>query len=1052
MTARELPDNSPQAPLASPGATRSFGAALLAGTCLVIAIVVGTVVFSIRQSHLLFTQEAALETGNTAALLERHIADVIEKADISLRTIAAETTRQLAAGRPDDKVLEEFITQQEALQPDIANLRVTDAAGVVCFGLDHPQKQGYSVAQRQFFMHARDNPDAGLIIDGPNLSRLMNTHVLVLARRLQRADGTFAGIVYANITSDHLRAMLAIPDLGAQGIAVLRTSDLRLIARHPPLPDQMEIGRANAPPTLIEHLKTDPMHGSYVVASPVDQVHRFIDYRQISGYPLYLVVGMASDVYLAAWRTQVPQYAGMGALAIALILLSAWLIHQSGKRQNQAMVAMQQQQAIARRAVSYNRSLIESSLDPLVTIGRDGKINDVNAATELITGRSQAELIGTEFSDYFVVPDLARAAYQQAFRDGAVRDLYLEIRHANGTRITPVLYNASVYRDEAGDIEGVFAAARDITRHRQAEQAKETINRALRLLTDCNELVIHAEAPRDLLDDICRVIVETGGYAMAWVGMAQSDAGKTVRPYAQCGTDIEYLNSLQISWADTERGRGPTGTAIRTGTTQVNQNCRVNPAMQPWRAAALAHGYLASVALPLKCSGNMFGALNIYSSETHAFGPDELALLEELASNVAYGVDTLQLRATQALAERELDQHRRHLEELVTRRTAELAAAKTMAERANNAKSRFLAAASHDLRQPLAALSIYVSTLGNKLSGADQDLLDNMKQCVTGLSEMLSDLLDLSKLEAGVVTPVIRDFPLDAVLRKVVSTYAPEARLKGLRLRSDQPELIGHSDPVLFHRILANLVANAVRYTTHGGILISCRRRQGRVWVEVWDTGIGIPADKTGEIFEEFKQLGNPERDRTKGSGMGLAIVAKTAALLNLQVQVRSRPGRGSVFAVELPLGSMVQPMLERDYAHRPRRVALVEDNPAMATALATALTQVGHTVTVGPSAADVLQGLGEDTPEILLSDYRLSGGQTGIDVIATFRARFGARLPALIITGDTDPAVIRRLADLQIDVQHKPLDLETLREKIAQLTGQAELDPDPAADATTAR
>jgi PAS domain S-box-containing protein len=365
----------------------------------------------------------------------------------------------------------------------------------------------------------------------------------------------------------------------------------------------------------------------------------------------------------------------------------------------------------------------------------------------------------------------------------------------------------------------------------------------------------------------------------------------------------------------------------------------------------------------------------------------------------------------------------------------ELRAARAKAESANAGKSRFLAAVSHDLRQPLSALAVYVSVLEGKLPPDERELAKNMKQCIGGLSELLSGLLDLSKLEAGVLTPKICDFSLDGVLQKVASALEPKAQTKGLALRYGHFGTFGRTDPVLFQRILTNLVANAIRYTERGGVLIGRRKKLGKDWIEVWDTGIGIPADKTSEIFEEFKQLGNQERDREKGTGIGLTIVAQTAALLGLQVRVRSRQGRGSMFAVELPPGAPVRPLVQRLIAHRPLRIALVEDNAQVANALAYSLTAIGHSVVVSPSRKELAAALTEK-PDIVVSDYRLGAGENGCDVIAAMRATYGQDLPAMIITGDTDPALMRELAERGICVQHKPLDVELFRSALAELTG----------------
>jgi PAS domain S-box-containing protein len=383
------------------------------------------------------------------------------------------------------------------------------------------------------------------------------------------------------------------------------------------------------------------------------------------------------------------------------------------------------------------------------------------------------------------------------------------------------------------------------------------------------------------------------------------------------------------------------------------------------------------------------------------------------------------------------------VEDITERKQVEhqLRAAKAEAERANNAKSRFLAAASHDLRQPLSALSLYVGVLRNKVAPADRPLLNNMKDCVGSLSELLTDLLDLSKLDAGVVTPNVTDFPIAEVLVNLVSVHAPEALLKGLRLRCVPSGLVARSDAVLFRRMLGNLISNAISYTESGSVLIGCRRRQGRIWIEVWDTGIGVPEDKTAEIFEEFRQLGSDARGGSKGSGLGLAIVAKTAALLGLEIRVRSRPARGSMFSVEMPVGTLGLKLHDPVVKHRSLRVALVEDNAAVRQALTGALSGLGHVVVAAATARELYFKLEHCLPDIIISDYRLAGGETGFDVISLMRDKFGASLPAIIVTGDTDPRLMRTMASQGIAVQHKPLRIESLQACITEQfrTGIAE-------------
>jgi len=363
----------------------------------------------------------------------------------------------------------------------------------------------------------------------------------------------------------------------------------------------------------------------------------------------------------------------------------------------------------------------------------------------------------------------------------------------------------------------------------------------------------------------------------------------------------------------------------------------------------------------------------------------------------------------------------------------ELLAAKAEAEAANRSKSNFLAAASHDLRQPLSALSLYVGLLKAAAPTECVELVNNIQNCVGSLSELLTDLLDVSKLEAGVVVPKQSDFAIDDLLASLVALHAAEAEEKGLRLRRRPSRALVRSDPQLLRRILGNLIANAVRYTRHGGVLIACRRHQGRCWIEVWDTGIGIPAEKTGVIFEEFTQLGVDPLSR--GSGLGLAIVAKIAALLGLQIRLNSRPGRGSMFAIELPDGEAppsAQP-LPSPRSSRQLRIALVDDNPQVLRALALTLQSAGHQVVAASDGQSLFEQLNGNAPDILISDYRLGLTESGFDVIQAAKNRFGADLPAFIITGDTDPAIIRSMSGRGIAVHYKPLSMESLQAIISE-------------------
>ncbi|HLO75618.1 MAG TPA: HAMP domain-containing sensor histidine kinase [Magnetospirillum sp.] len=249
------------------------------------------------------------------------------------------------------------------------------------------------------------------------------------------------------------------------------------------------------------------------------------------------------------------------------------------------------------------------------------------------------------------------------------------------------------------------------------------------------------------------------------------------------------------------------------------------------------------------------------------------------------------------------------LEMRVRLRTEELEQAKIVAERANEAKTRFLASASHDLRQPFQAMELYREILETRVTrDHDRATLALLGNAMTAGRDLLNALLHISTLEAGITVPRLEDVNLKELLGGIALEFRSQAEHQELRFRHVPCSAVAHTDPVLFGRMVRNLVANALRYTASGEVLVGCRRRNARIRVEVWDTGPGIPEDKQAEIWEEFTQLSNPERDRSKGLGLGLAIVARTGKLLSHPIGVCSMSGKGSMFFIEVPLAGTALP------------------------------------------------------------------------------------------------------------------------------------------------
>ncbi len=374
-------------------------------------------------------------------------------------------------------------------------------------------------------------------------------------------------------------------------------------------------------------------------------------------------------------------------------------------------------------------------------------------------------------------------------------------------------------------------------------------------------------------------------------------------------------------------------------------------------------------------------------------------------------------------------------------------AAHRAAEEANLAKSRFLAAASHDLRQPIHAQGLFLEVLSRTKLSADQyDVLANARATWQASAEMLDTLLDFSRIEAGVVEPQAQVFALQPLLNKIENELAPQADAKGIVYRSRETHAAVRSDPALVALILRNLVSNAIRYTERGGVLVACRARGEQVVLEVWDTGIGIEPAQHQAIFREFHQLGNAERDRRKGLGLGLAIAQGLARALGQELSLVSVPGRGSVFRLTLPAARAgVVAEVGEPLPARPRvfdlRVLVIDDDESVRTGMRQLLGAWGCACDVADSIEEAQALARAHRPGLVISDYRLRELRTGAEAIAALRAEFGATLPALLITGDTAPQRLREARATGVPLLHKPvLPSQLYRAMTAVLNGR-ELD-----------
>lgn len=387
-------------------------------------------------------------------------------------------------------------------------------------------------------------------------------------------------------------------------------------------------------------------------------------------------------------------------------------------------------------------------------------------------------------------------------------------------------------------------------------------------------------------------------------------------------------------------------------------------------------------------------------------------------------------------------------QEIEERRQAEeaLHAAKAEAERANMSKTRFLAAASHDLLQPLNAARVFAAALGeSRMAERNRDLVTNLTVALNSVDELLSTLLDISKFDAGALTPDVADIRLDGILKSLVDEYTPQSKARQIALRWVPCSAVVRTDPVLVTRVLRNFLSNALRYTPAGRILLGCRRRAQGIEVQVWDTGIGIPADKLSAVFEEFHRLNGGTREDDRGMGLGLAIVERISRRLGHQVVVRSTLGKGSIFGIDLPLGDpgLVRPQTAAfDLPPAVDRVAdtaviVIENDPGELAGMMALLRSWRCDVRAARHRRAALRELCQAgrPPQVVVADYQLDDGETGLEAFHSIQALYGKTIPGIIITADRSDEVHAAVRDAGCHLLNKPLKPARLRSLLAHLT-----------------
>lgn len=566
--------------------------------------------------------------------------------------------------------------------------------------------------------------------------------------------------------------------------------------------------------------------------------------------------------------------------------------------------AQQKMAALTRASEQCVRQLIEENADGIIVLDQQGCICFVNPATEALLGQPADKLTGTPF-DYPI--DLGQSSEIDLSRDGKDK-VVAQLR--------------AVELEWLGET-AILISLRDISALKKAEESLRasevkliSSNRNLKTLSKCNEALVRSTDETLLLEELCRIITEYGGYRMALVAFLDPDDRQSARLVAQAGYEGAFIETATIPLADPQAGPGPVWSAMQDREIVLFRKVDSDQYPVTWRAEALKQGYDSAIGLPLQAGDDLLGALAIYGTDPSDFAKQEVDILHNLADNMTYGIIALRNRKARGEAELALQQHSANLEREVKVRTKELEEKIIDAEKANRAKSDFLANMSHELRTPLNAIigfsDVLSSGISGPLSGKQNEYLNDISESGHHLLSLINDILDLAKVETGKQTLEISTFLLSDVLNNGLTMLKEKTLRHGINLSLEiEPgaDVILETDELKMKQIMLNLLSNAVKFTPDGGdirvvarLATDIEQKEECVEISVIDTGIGIRPQDISRLFKPFSQLESVYTKSYQGTGLGLALTRQLVELHKGKIWVESEFGKGSTFTFVLPL------------------------------------------------------------------------------------------------------------------------------------------------------
>ena len=832
---------------------------------LVNLFVVGMVLLMLERNRQQEVNQAETLTENYSKILEESLAGFISKIDITLLTVAEEVERQLATGGIDQKALEKYIAHQDAHIPEALGLRVVDAQGIIRYAINDIKIRNASIADRPQFIRLRDDPQAGLVISKPILGRAADKWMVTLGRRINHPDGSFAGDVHVAVAVDHFIGMFAKLNLGENGNVGL-WDKTTLIARYTKTDTHgATVGTSNPSSDLRALLASNQTAASYHTRSGVDGITRTFYYRQLGQYPLYLIVGLADEDYLAKWRKDSLNTVMLAGLFVLASLISSFLIGRAWKRREADRDALlRQDAAYTAKLEQYNRAtdaawrqselILSSAAEGICGVDLAGRVIFVNPAARKMFGWDEEEGVGLDLHALTHHHDMDGKPYDnkdcQVFKtlqDGERRHVSDGLYWRKDGSSFPVEFTvSSIERD--GKITGAVNVFRDISERKQIEAELERHHRHLEDLVQqrTSELmqtearashILHSSADGLYGIDCKGIITFINPAACAILGYkAEQVIGLPAH---------SLLHHSQPDGSPYPAADCPSYKALRLG-----QKVRVNDEVY-WHADGHAVPVMYATH-PMLQDGEITGAVTSF-------------------------VDvSVQRAAAQA-------------------REQALIAAENLAR----VKSEFLANMSHEIRTPLNGVLGFAQIGYRNYQNSEKarDSFAKIQLSGNRLLGIINDILDFSKIEAGKLRIEQTEVVLSEVIEHALDLVRERAQAKQIDLRvelaPDLPETC-ISDPLRMGQVLLNILSNAVKFTEAGSVTLSLDCRDGMLVFKVTDTGIGMNAEQIGALFNPFHQADASASRKFGGTGLGLAISKRILELMNGNVRVNSCAGVGS--------------------------------------------------------------------------------------------------------------------------------------------------------------